>query len=332
VHAQVPSPLASALQDVVAALGDHVAERPDAVDAELLQWWFDALLFTRLLETLDAQSQFDVTIGTRGDDSTLCVRNVVPARFLKQRFDAAHCSVLFSATLSPAAFYMNTLGLPDGTAWVDVESPFRADQLDIRIVSDISTRYANRDRSLAPIAGLIAAQYESAPGNYLAFFSSYDYMDSAADALARQHAALPVWVQARGASEAEREAFLGRFREGGRGIGFAVLGGAFAEGIDLPGSRLIGAFIATLGLPQVNPVNEQLRIRMESLFGAGFDYTYLYPGLRKVVQAAGRVVRTETDRGTVFLIDERFARRQTLDLLPRWWQPVMRPHTASLDR
>ena len=98
--------------------------------------------------------------------------------------------------------------------------------------------------------------------------------------------------------EAEREAFLARFTADGQGIGFAVLGGAFAEGIDLPGTRLIGAFIATLGLPQVNPVNEaDAAPPGQRSFGAGYDYTYLFPGLHKVVQAAGRVIRTPEDRG-----------------------------------
>jgi hypothetical protein len=107
---------------------------------------------------------------------------------------------------------------------------------------------------------------------------------------------VPIWRQERRMSELERDAFLDRFHPEGRGIGFAVLGGSFGEGIDLPGARLIGAFVATLGLPQINPVNEQLRTRMQAMFGAGYDYTYLYPGLQKVVQAAGRVIRTELDQ------------------------------------
>jgi Rad3-related DNA helicase len=120
--------------------------------------------------------------------------------------------------------------------------------------------------------------------------------------------------------ESERAAFLARFSDDSAGIGFAVLGGAFGEGIDLPGARLIGAFVATLGLPQVNPINEQIRERMEAIFGAGYDYTYLYPGLQKVVQAAGRVIRTTTDRGTVHLIDDRFKRPDIQALLPAWWK------------
>jgi DNA excision repair protein ERCC-2 len=99
-----------------------------------------------------------------------------------------------------------------------------------------------------------------------------------------------------------------------------VLGGAFSEGIDLPGKRLIGAFIATLGLPQINPVNEQIKLRMEASFGKGYDYTYLYPGLQKVVQAAGRVIRTEMDQGVVYLVDDRYAQAQVQELFPSWWK------------
>ena len=123
--------------------------------------------------------------------------------------------------------------------------------------------------------------------------------------------------------EAGRAQFLARFRADGQGIGFAVLGGSFGEGIDLPGARLIGAFVATLGLPQINPVNEQIRQRMGALFGAGYDYTYLYPGIQKVVQAAGRVIRSQSDRGVVYLIDDRFARPEVRRLLPMWWQVTM---------
>jgi len=121
-------------------------------------------------------------------------------------------------------------------------------------------------------------------------------------------------------AEPDRDAFLARFVPDGAGIGFAVLGGSFAEGVDLPGTRLIGAFIATLGLPQVNAVNEQMKRRLDAGGGAGFDAIYLFPGIRKVVQAAGRVIRTPADRGSVFLIDDRFARPEVLRLLPSWWQ------------
>ena len=140
--------------------------------------------------------------------------------------------------------------------------------------------------------------------------------------MAATHPQLPCWSQSPRMSEREQRQFLELFTDTSSGIGFAVLGGAFAEGIDLPGRRLVGAFVSTLGLPQVNPVNEQLRQRMQLLFGAGYDYTYLFPGLQKVVQAAGRVIRTPNDEGVVHLLDDRFGQPDVQQLLPRWWAPA----------
>ena len=120
---------------------------------------------------------------------------------------------------------------------------------------------------------LMARQYAAAPGNYLSFVSSFDYLQQLAELFKARYPAIPVWEQSRGMEESAKRGFLERFTPETRGIGFAVLGGAFAEGIDLPGKRLIGAFIATLGLPQINPVTEQIKLRMEASFGKGYDYT-----------------------------------------------------------
>lgn len=322
VFKEVPARLRLALQQAGSALMDHLAAQALPTQGTLQSFFFELLHFQRMAEQLDAHSLFDITLDAsppQDGGSTLCLRNVIPAPFLKPRFAAAHSTVLFSATLSPRAYYGDTLGLPASTAWIDVQSPFDATQLSVRVASHISTRYGHREASLAPMVELIAHQYRGQPGNYLVFLSSYDYLDRLARLFARQHPDVPVWLQARGMAEAERDAFLANFRPAGRGLGFAVLGGSFAEGIDLPGSRLIGAFIATLGLPQVNAVNEQIRARMGDIFGAGYDYAYLYPGLQKVVQAAGRVIRTGTDQGVVHLLDDRYARPEVRALLPAWW-------------
>jgi Rad3-related DNA helicase len=318
-YEELPQGLATALQNFNAAVGDHQAEHPDGLPPALLAFFFDTLHFARLAESFGAHSLFDVTIpATDQREITLCLRNLVPAAFLRPRFAAACTCTLFSATLTPMAFHADLLGLPADVGWLDVESPFDAAQLRVQ-VETVSTRFAHRAASLVPIVERIARQYAEAPGNYLAFFSSFDYLQQVAALFRARHPEVPAWEQARQMDEAERARFLARFRPEGQGIGFAVLGGAFAEAVDLPGRRLIGAFIATLGLPQVNPVNEQMRQRLEALFGAGHDYTYLYPGLQKVVQAAGRVIRTTSDRGTVVLIDDRFRRPEVRRLLPAWW-------------
>ena len=310
--------LLTALTNATSTINDFVAEHPGPLDAALQRFHFDALHFTRLAESFGDHSLCDLT--RQGRDSLLCIRNVVPAPFLKARFEGAHSVTLFSATLSPWHYFADLLGVPENTGWIDVESPFSAGQLKVQVAGRISTRYQHRTASLAPIAALMAQQYAHTPGNYLAFFSSFDYLEQAATLFAQAHPDVPIWRQERRMSELERSAFLARFQPEGRGIGFAVLGGSFGEGIDLPGARLIGAFVATLGLPQLNPVNEQLRTRMQAMFGAGYDYTYLYPGLQKVVQAAGRVIRTELDTGVVYLIDDRFDQPAVRELLPRWWQ------------
>ena len=323
VHEELPQGLLAALQNLNSAIAEHSAAHPDDVPPELLQFWFDTLHFTRLAESFGTHSLFDVTIADDAQrDVTLCLRNLVPASFLKPRFLAARTTTLFSATLTPMHFHADLLGLPPDTAWVDVASPFDAAQLRVQ-VAPLSTRFAHRPASLAPIVDLMASQFADAPGNYLAFFSSFDYLDQVAGLFRALHPEVPAWTQARQMTEGARADFLARFQAGGRGIGFAVLGGAFAEAVDLPGERLIGAFIATLGLPQVNPVNEQMKARLETLFGAGHDYAYLFPGLQKVVQAAGRVIRTTTDEGVVYLIDDRFRRAEVRRLLPSWWQVEM---------
>lgn len=327
-YEDLPAGLVTALQNVNSAIGDHSAAHPADVPPELLAFYFDTLHFTRLAESFGTHSLFDLTIADDAQrDVTLCLRNLVPASFLKPRFLAARTTTLFSATLTPMHFHADLLGLPPDVAWVDVESPFEASQLRVE-VAPLSTRFAHRPASLAPIVDLMARQYLKAPGNYLAFFSSFDYLQQVADLFRSLHPDVPVWLQGRQMTEGARSDFLERFQAGSRGIGFAVLGGVFAEAVDLPGQRLIGAFIATLGLPQVNPVNEQMKTRLDTLFGAGHDYTYLFPGLQKVVQAAGRVIRTTTDEGVVFLIDDRFRRPEVRRLLPAWWRVQPRNHES----
>ncbi|NWA11272.1 ATP-dependent DNA helicase [Pseudomonas gingeri] len=320
--AQAPTRLLQAMSLCISAMGDYLNEHPQGVDAELQAFYFDLLQFTRVGELFDEHFIFDISLREHGRRrlSQLCLRNIVPAAFIRPRLTAARSSVLFSATLSPRHYYADLLGLPADTAWIDVESPFRREQLELRVVSEISTRFVHRQASLAPIVELLAGQFAQRPGNYLAFFSSFDYLQQVVQLLAERHPRIALWQQERRMEEGQRQAFLEQFTEHSQGIGFAVLGGAFGEGIDLPGQRLIGAFIATLGLPQLNPVNEQIKQRMAALFGSGYDYTYLYPGLQKVVQAAGRVIRSQQDRGVVMLIDDRFAEAGVRQLLPRWWQ------------
>ena len=356
VVVELPVAFVKSLQQTITTITDFLVANPTRVDGDLQAFYFEALHFSRMADAFGAHSMFDITLNddpqalhsasgnlplTDSQNSahgcaTLTLRNVVPAPFLAPRFAAAHSVTLFSATLSPRDFYKQTLGLPTGTRWIDVPSPFAPEQLRVSALTNLSTRYQHRAQSLAPMAALMAQQYERAPGNYLAFLSSYDYLQKLRALFGQRYPHIPIWEQTRQMDEAGREQFLARFTPTSQGIGFAVLGGAFAEGVDLPGKRLVGAFIATLGLPQVNPVNEEIKKRMAAYFDQdsgkssqsghddtgndnGYNYTYLYPGLQKVVQAAGRVIRTQQDKGVIYLMDDRFTRPEVLALLPAWW-------------
>ena len=325
-HPEVPEAFTASLKEVCTAIADHLAEQPAEADAELMAFHFDALHFLHLVELFADHSIVDTAIEARpsdlpgrGADLAINLRNLVPAPHLQARFSAAQACVLFSATLTPFEFHSDMLGIPSTSAWLDVDTPFNAEQLTVRIARQVSTRYHDRASSLTAIVDIMAQQVSASPGNYLAFFSSFEYLQQAIDRLQERHPHVPIWTQSRGMSAVERDGFLARFTDDNCGIGFAVLGGAFAEGIDLPGRRLVGAFIATLGLPPPNPANEILKSRMEAAFGEGYGYAYLYPGIQKVIQAAGRVIRTEQDRGVVYLLDDRFGRADVRRLLPRWW-------------
>ncbi|OSZ74561.1 ATP-dependent DNA helicase [Hydrogenophaga sp. IBVHS1] len=320
---ELPGAFIDALQRHGGELSDHLANERDDVHGDLQAWLFEVLHFLRVAEVFADHSMVDLTrpqaAPGRARHPVLNIRNLDPGPLLKPRWEAAHSATLFSATLRPMDYVSQLLGLPDDTARLEVPSPFDPSQLRVRVTPDISTRYNDRDESLNRLVDVMATQFAERPGNYLAFFSSFEYLRQAFDRLQEHHPAIPVWAQSRGMNEPERDAFVARFTDEGQGIGFAVLGGAFGEGIDLPGRRLIGAFIATLGLPQVNPVNEHLRQRLQTRFGQGYDYAYLFPGLQKVVQAAGRVIRGPQDEGVVVLMDDRFNRAEVRRLLPPWW-------------
>jgi DNA excision repair protein ERCC-2 len=324
-----PDAFVQALQVAAGALSEHFHQHPLAVGA-LLDFHFELQHFARLVDALSDHSLFDVQLqglqapvqagGAAGaDDATVCVRNVAPACFLRQRFRELHSVTLFSATLSPPDYATRLLGLPEGTGWIDVPPAFPAEHLVVQVADRISTRFAHRAASLKRLVGVIARQFDAHPGNYLAFFSSFQYLEKAASLLAQLRPDIPQWRQDRHMGVDARHAFLARFRPQGQGIGFAVLGGVFAEGVDLPGSLLIGAFIATLGLPPVSEMQDQIQARLDKLFGPDHGYADLIPAMQKVVQAAGRVLRTPEDRGWLWLLDDRYRRDDVVRLLPPWW-------------
>lgn len=314
--AELPAALTAGLQGLVSGLTDYLADNPP--DLALQELLFESVAFMKLADSFGDHSLCELHREGRGR-ARLSIQNLVPADFLRDRFQGAASVLLFSATLSPGVYYRDLLGLPQNSRFISLPSPFSADQLQVQFTPKISTRQAHRRASVAPITELIAHQYRKCPGHYLAFFSSFKYLSEVSDALANHAPDVLQRSQHSGMSQQQRKEFLAGFREETGRVAFAVLGGVFSEGIDLPGNQLIGAFVATLGLPPFDAWHEILKHRLQRRFGAGYDYTYLIPGLQKVAQAAGRVIRTPEDRGVIWLIDDRFMQPQIRGLLPEWW-------------
>ena len=249
-------------------------------------------------------------------------------------FALGRAAVLFSATLAPASYYKDLCGVPEARA-VALRSPFPAGNQGLFCIGNVSTRYKDRDASLAIVAESLATMVRARCGNYLAFFPSYAYMEQAYAQFKEHCPEINCIKQENAMDEQQKAAFLAQFVPGPSQtlLGFAVMGGVFGEGVDLTGDRLIGVGIVGPGLPQVGPRQEQLRDYFEQTRGSGFDYAYRYPGMNKVLQAAGRVIRTPRDKGVVLLIDSRFAMPDYRRLMPPHWSHLkMIYDTEKLER
>jgi len=240
------------------------------------------------------------------------------------RIALKRAAVFFSATLTPIDYYRALLGGEPGDPLLRLPSPFAPEHLRVLVQDRIRTQLKARAASLAAVVEAIGALVRGRAGNYLVYLPSYQYLTAVRERFQSLHPAIQVLGQRPGMSEAEREAFLAAFaaEHGQTLVGFAVMGGVFGEGIDLVGERLIGAIIVGVGMPQLCVERDLIRDYFQAGTGTGFDYAYTFPGMNRVLQATGRVIRSETDRGVVLLIDTRFAEERYKRLFPNWWQPA----------
>lgn len=256
-----------------------------------------------------------------------------PSGNLSIALERAVASVMFSATLTPTDYFADILGGGDKTVSVSFESPFPRENLAVVAVDKISTRYEDREKSCKKIVSCIAATVSGKVGNYMVFFPSYSYMESVLKLFRAKYPKVSVLPQKKNMTPSEREEYLAEFRDDGRlRIGFCVLGGSFSEGIDLPGKRLIGVIVVGVGLPGISDENNIIRDYYEEKCGMGYDYAYTYLGMNNVLQAVGRVIRTETDRGVAVLIDDRYAEPKYRELYPPEWRGmnlVGNPHSLA---
>ena len=243
---------------------------------------------------------------------------------IKRRLALGHGAVLFSATLSPLGYYREILGGERSDEVLEVNSPFTPEQLSVSIMDKISTRYSEREDTLLAVVRAIAATVSAKRGNYIVFTPSFEYNEALSEAFKSKYPNLNVITQTKNMTFSEKKSFLQEFRREDASylIGFCVMGGIYAEGIDLVGDSLIGAVIVGIGMPSLSYEREAIAEYYQEKYEEGKQYAYIYPGMNRVFQAAGRVIRTENDRGVIVLIDDRFDDPIYKDSLPKLWQGV----------
>jgi DNA excision repair protein ERCC-2 len=260
-----------------------------------------------------------------------------PSPIFSRLIHSTCSAILFSATFFPTAHYQAILfgtkengtdpsPTPRGAETIlpysiVLPSPFPKENFKVLIHSHIRTTYRARQRSFKEVAGIITQTVNTRAGNYMVYFPSYAYMNAVVNILEQEGGVPGIQVQTVQMTEPEREAFLHHFTLDSQVTGFAVMGGIFGEGIDLGGDRLIGVIVVGVGLPQICPEQDQIRAYYEARNQDGFFNAYLMPGFNRVMQATGRLIRTETDRGVVVLLDERFLRQDYTTLFPEEWRP-----------
>jgi DNA excision repair protein ERCC-2 len=302
---------------------------------ELLEFYF---LCSNYLRTAEYFDTFYVSYFERQGQANLKAKLFCldPAPMLAAPLDRSRATIFFSATLLPMDYFMKLLtGAAEHPKRV-FPSPFPAENVGLLIHNGISTKYAQRADSYAEIASVIEAICSVHVGNYLVFFPSYAYLTAVVEQLKERLPERQLLVQDRGMTEAAREDFLERFSAGNQEtlIGLAVMGGVFGEGIDLVGERLIGAVVVGVGVPQVCLENDLIKDYFDHQNTSGFAYAYQYPGFNRVLQATGRVIRSEADRGIIVLIDERFTHTRYRHLFPSHWRgfQVVQSTSAIKDK
>ena len=249
---------------------------------------------------------------------------VDPSVNLQKCIDKSNSTIFFSATLLPIGYYKRLLSTDEDNYAIYAQSTFAQTQRLLAFGRDVSTKYTRRNRKeYEKIADYIGAVTEAQQGNYMVFFPSYRLMQDVYEVFAGKAAdSCEILMQHSNMKEHEREAFLEEFEKERQRtlVAFCVMGGIFGEGIDLKNDRLIGAIIVGTGLPQVSDEREILKNYYDERGLSGFDYAFRYPGMNKVLQAAGRVIRTSEDRGVILLLDERFLQREYGALFPREWE------------
>jgi DNA excision repair protein ERCC-2 len=314
---ELPVDFISCLEDFLVQAEQLLASGES--DEQLLEAYFAAIQMVKISDYYD--ERFVTFIDVFKSEVEVRLFCMDPSQLLFQTGKKYGSRIFFSATLSPLSYFREMLGGAEEDYVIRMPSPYEKEQLDV-FIQPLSTRFRDRETTIEPIKEMIIDLVDKRPGNYLVFFPSYRYMTDVVDRLLEEDPAFHPIVQHPAMSEEEREKFLANFDTAGEQslVGFAVMGGIFSEGIDLKGDRLTGAVIIGVGLPQVGLERDTMKDYFQSAGKNGYDFAYVYPGMNKVLQAGGRVIRSEEDRGTLVLVDDRFLSRKYVEMLPEEWR------------
>ncbi|WP_071394146.1 ATP-dependent DNA helicase [Bacillus tuaregi] len=313
---ELDSDLLQLLMEFVEAAADVLKKNSSQI---LLDAYFEVKNFLKIVELLD--DLYVIYCEIVKYDAYLKLFCINPANSLQKMGKGYRSKVFFSATLSPLPYYQDILGGKEEDYHLMLPSPFSREQMDV-FIKPLSTRYRDREHTKEEIVANLLSLLQNRPGNYLVFFPSYQYLLNVYEQFKQMDTETATLLQSIGMTEEEREAFLLRFQPNQQEalLGFAVLGGIFSEGIDLIGDRLNGVVVVGVGLPQLCFERDLIKDFFNKQGKNGYHYAYVYPGMNKVLQAGGRLIRSENDHGTIVLIDDRFLQKPYYQLLPREWR------------
>ncbi len=291
-----------------------------AITEELKDFFLKINKFIKIYELYSSPFLMYVFKDKKRNLTSINIVCLDASTFLKSSLINSKATTFFSATLSPSDYYIDLLGGERNDPYLSLPSPFKNENLLVMVAPKISTKYTKREETYLEVINYIKSAISHKIGNYLVFCPSYEYLERISQYLSLENA--NIIKQDKDMNDSDKEKFIKEFKQNPTEttIGLAVLGGTFSEGIDLVDDRLIGAIIIGVGLPKINFVSDQSALRFSKLGLNGNDYAYIYPGMNKVMQAVGRVIRSENDRGFVMLIDERYATNKYQDLFREEWK------------
>lgn len=323
VNKEAPKKLIPLVRKYNSAVESLLSEEPESsIKEELLDLYFKVSSFIRTYEGYN--DKYVTYYEKYKSDFIIKMFCIDTSDHLKECLKKVNSTVFFSATLSPMNYFIELLGGDSESYRLNINSPFNSEHLCVLINDSISTKYRNRSNTYEGVVNTICSCIREKRGNYLIFFPSYNYMELVYEMFKEKNSNNKAICQKSNMSNEDRENFIKQFSENNIEtlVGFVVLGGVFSEGLDLPGERLIGSIIVGVGLPMVCLERNIINDYFNRAKGCGFQYAYIYPGMNKVLQAAGRVIRTEEDKGIVLLIDERYTEKQYSGLFPKEWNTI----------